>query len=136
MRVIRSAAVVVSTTAVVLLLADCSRGSPATPETTEACRTLVEDDDLAWFRENAGAPGKDRSVRAAIAVGSLGEYLPDPAVDPAVAEAMSHATVEVRRMNHDDATRAVPFDGKRFRDAIEPVVTACERAGVDMSVPQ
>jgi outer membrane murein-binding lipoprotein Lpp len=117
--------------------ASSSSAPAADRATTEACRSLADDRDLAAFWRdiaNTGTTTGARGMLAGAAVMKLGAYTADPAVEPAVAAVMTTAVTEMGNLNQDIAGGA-QFDVDRFRNIITPVVTACEQAGVDMAVP-
>ncbi|MGB3443970.1 MAG: hypothetical protein WBA97_34980 [Actinophytocola sp.] len=108
----------------------------ANTTTTDACRSLADDQNLKKFwadLANQGATTGAQGMLAGMAVMRLGKYTPDPDLDPAVADAMESAVTAVGDMNVERAAGA-EFDVERFRDAITPVVAACQDAGVDMAV--
>lgn len=117
--------------------AETTATSPAANAvTTGACRSLADDEDLKKFWSdlaNQGVTTGAQGMLAGMAVMRLGTYTPDPALDPAVADAMESAITAVGDMNVARASGA-EFDVEGFRGAITPVVTACQDAGVDMAV--
>jgi hypothetical protein len=124
-----------TTTAVVV---SSSTASAADSATTEACRALADDPNLAAFWSdinNTGTTTGARGQQAGMAVMKLGAYTSDPAVDATVTTAMSTAVTEMGDMNQEIAA-GTAFDVERFRNIITPVVTACQQAGVDMAVDE
>lgn len=106
--------------------------------TTEACRSLAEDEDLAEFWKQVNNQPAVRgwvAMRASMAVMRLGKYTPDPAVESSVSTAMATAVTEMGNMNQEIADGG-QFDIERFRGIVTPVVQACQNAGVDMSIPE
>jgi hypothetical protein len=116
--------------------ASTTTADTANTVTTDACRSLADDQDLKKFWSdlaNQGATTGAQGMLAGMAVMRLGKYTPDPELAPPVADAMESAVTAVGDMNVERAAGA-EFDVERFRNAITPVVTACEDAGVDMAV--
>ncbi|WP_424231822.1 hypothetical protein [Actinophytocola sp.] len=115
---------------------DTSAAPAADPVTTDACRSLADDQNLKKFWSdlaNQGVTTGAQGMLAGMAVMRLGKFTSDPDLDPAVADAMESAVTAVGDMNVERADGA-EFDVEQFRDAITPVVTACQDAGVDMAV--
>ncbi len=109
------------------------RSAPIHADTITACRSLADSEQLAAFwREvnNGRTPSPIVAGHARMAVIQLGNYVDDPDVDPAVADAMAHAVVEVVGMT------GKPLDVDEFRAAITPVVDACQALEVDMGMPE
>jgi hypothetical protein len=113
-----------------------SASSPVSAATTEACRSLADDKDLAkfWHEVNNSptVPGS-LAIQATTAVMNLGMYTADSTVEPAVSAAMAQAVTDMGVFNQE-WSGGVAFDIERFRGIVTTVVTACEDAGVDMAV--
>lgn len=127
-----------STSSTTAVTTNSSTAPTADGATTEACRSLADDQDLAAFWSdinNTGTTTGARGMLAGMAVMKLGKYSSDPAVDPAVSKAMSESVTEMGTMNQEIAG-GTQFDVERFRAIITPVVTVCQDAGVDMSIPE
>lgn len=113
--------------------------SAADSTTTNACRSLADNEDLKEFWHevnNSPAVTGALAMRAGMAVMQLGVYADDTAVDPTVASAMSTAVTEMGNMNQEIADNSATFDIERFRGIVTPVVDACLDAGVDMAVTE
>lgn len=127
-----------SSTTATSVSSSMAEGTTTEGATYVACRALADDKELAAFWSdinNTGSTSGARGMLAGMAVMQLGRYTSDPAVDPAVVSAMSTAVTEMGNLNQEIAG-GVEFDVERFRGIITPVVTACQQAGVDMSVPE
>lgn len=103
--------------------------------TADACRSIATDERLSGFwRKVANGEaviGAD-AVLAGGAITDLEQYTGSPELPPAVADAMRTATREVRAMLAADMSS---FDIDAFKAAITPVVTECQDAGIEMTVP-
>lgn len=107
--------------------------------TTEACRALADDKELAAFWHdinNTGTTTGARGMLAGQAIMNLGLYSSNPAVDPTVSASMITAVTEMGNMNTEIADGVAKFDVQRFKEIITPVVNACMAAGVDMAVTE
>lgn len=104
--------------------------STASAETTQTCRALADDRDLADYWEKVAAGGADASasVAAANAIRGLEVYLPTPGVEQAVLDAVKSATDAIA------ADGTLPGRPEEFRAIVTPIVNACLAADVDMEV--
>lgn len=94
----------------------------ANAATTDACRSLADDQDLKQFWSdlaNQGVTTGVQGARASMAVMRLGTYTTDADVEPDVADAMEAAVTAVGDMNVARA-RGADFDVEQFRDATHP----------------